>query len=149
MSCQVFLLDRTWWSNYNLLCCSCREVNLLSDIPSLDKRINLTLLYDLYAPALTDRQREVFELHEIMDLSLGEISEKIGVSRQASHDFLNRAIERLRSLDQELSFSTRIQEYEKRFEDLQLLLEDYREKLPETFLAQVDRILNFRGEQNV
>ncbi|MBN1333710.1 MAG: DNA-binding protein [Synergistales bacterium] len=124
-------------------------MNLLSDIPSLDKRINLTLLYDLYAPALTNRQREVFELHEIMDLSLGEISEKIGVSRQASHDFLNRAIERLRSLDQELSFSVRIRDYEQRFEDLQLQVDDYREQLPEAFLAQMDRILNFRGEQNV
>lgn len=145
-SCQVILLDRIFCSNYNRLCCLYREVNLMSDIPSLDKRINLTFLYDLYSPALTDRQREVFELHEIMDLSLGEISEKIGVSRQASHDFLNRAIERLKSLDQELSFSVRISDYENRLEDMQSLLDEYRAKLPYAFLVQADGILNLRGE---
>lgn len=118
----------------------------MSNMPSLEKRINLTQLYDLYAPALTERQREVFELHEIMDLSLGEISERIGVSRQGVHDFLQRAMEKLVSMDEELHFSARIRKYEDQLEDMQVLLANYRNKLPGKFLQQAEQTLGLKGE---
>ena len=43
----------------------------------------LILLYDYYGDLLTQRQRECFELRYNQDLSLGEIAETLGVSRQA------------------------------------------------------------------
>ena len=118
----------------------------MSNMPSLEKRINLTQLYDLYAPALTERQREVFELHEIMDLSLGEISERIGVSRQGVHDFLQRAMEKLVSMDEELRFSARIRQYEAILEDLKVLIVNYRNILPGEFLEKAEQTLGLKGE---
>lgn len=50
----------------------------------------LILLYDYYGALLTDRQRECFELRYNQDLSLGEIGQELGISRQGVHDNLTR-----------------------------------------------------------
>ena len=50
----------------------------------------LILLYDYYGDLLTDRQKECFELRYDQDLSLGEIGQELGISRQGVHDNLSR-----------------------------------------------------------
>lgn len=50
----------------------------------------LILLYDYYGDLLTQRQRECFELRYDQDLSLGEIGQELGISRQGVHDNLSR-----------------------------------------------------------
>ena len=52
--------------------------------------LELILLYDYYGNLLTARQREVFELRYDQALSLGEIGEELGISRQGVHDNLSR-----------------------------------------------------------
>ena len=49
-----------------------------------------TLLYDFYNELLTDRQRTVFEMHFLNDLSLQEIANEFGISRQAVSDIIRR-----------------------------------------------------------
>jgi uncharacterized protein len=56
----------------------------------LDKTVRLTQLYDWYAPLLTEKQREVFELYFHHNLSLAEIAADHRVSRTAVHDILVR-----------------------------------------------------------
>jgi len=51
---------------------------------------DLILLYDYYGDLLTDRQKECFELRYNQDLSLGEIGNELGISRQGVFDNLNR-----------------------------------------------------------
>ena len=51
----------------------------------------MTLLFDCYGGLLTDKQRELFDLHYNQDLSLGEIAENEGISRQGVHDAIGRA----------------------------------------------------------
>jgi len=55
----------------------------------------ISILYDFYAKLLTDRQREMLELHNFDDWSLSEIAQHYKVSRQAVHDNLRRAEEQL------------------------------------------------------
>ena len=50
----------------------------------------LILLYDYYGDLLTSRQRECFELRYYQDLSLGEIGQELGISRQGVFDNLSR-----------------------------------------------------------
>ena len=61
--------------------------------------IDMILLYDYYGDLLTDRQRECFELRYYQDLSLGEIGEELGISRQGVHDNLSRAEALLRNME--------------------------------------------------
>ena len=51
----------------------------------MDNRDYLIILYDYYGELLNDRQREYFELYYFDNLSLGEISENLNVSRNAVH----------------------------------------------------------------
>lgn len=60
----------------------------------------LILLYDYYGDLLTDRQRECFELRYNQDLSLGEIGQELGISRQGVHDNLVRTEALLRNMEQ-------------------------------------------------
>ncbi len=61
--------------------------------------IDLVLLYDYYGDLLTDRQKECFEMRYYQDLSLGEIGEELGISRQGVHENLSRAEALLRNME--------------------------------------------------
>ena len=61
--------------------------------------LELILLYDYYGNLLTERQRECFELRYNQDLSLGEIGEELGISRQGVHDNLSRTEALLRNME--------------------------------------------------
>lgn len=57
----------------------------------LEKGVNISLLLDCYGPLLTDRQREVLDLYRNDDLSLGEISELTGITRQGVSECIRKA----------------------------------------------------------
>ena len=60
----------------------------------------LILLYDYSGDLLTDRQRDCFELRYNQDLSLGEIGQELGISRQGVHDNLARTESLLKNMEQ-------------------------------------------------
>ena len=62
----------------------------------------LILLFDYYGSLLTDRQRECFELRYNQDLSLGEIGEELGISRQGVYDNLSRTEALLKNMEQKI-----------------------------------------------
>lgn len=51
----------------------------------------MTLLFDFYGDMLTDRQKEFYDLYYNEDLSLAEIAENYGISRQGVRDVIVRA----------------------------------------------------------
>lgn len=61
--------------------------------------LEIVLLYDYYGDLLTDRQKECFEMRYYQDLSLGEIGEELGISRQGVHDNLSRTEALLRNME--------------------------------------------------
>ena len=67
----------------------------------------LILLYDYYGMLLTDRQRECFELRYNQDLSLGEIGQELGISRQGVHDNLSRAEALLKNMEAKTGYVSR------------------------------------------
>ena len=62
--------------------------------------VEMTLLLDYYGELLTERQRQCFDLRYNQDLSMGEIAEVLGVSRQGVFDNLSRAEQRLRNMEE-------------------------------------------------
>ena len=61
-------------------------------------------LLDLYSPLLTATQREITSLYFNYDLSLGEIAEQKGVSRQSVSDCLQKCRKQLEKYDEKLCF---------------------------------------------
>ncbi len=66
-------------------------------------------LWDLYSPLLTAIQREITDLYFNYDLSLGEIAEQKGVSRQSVYDCLQKCRRQLEGYEQRLGFSKLLQ----------------------------------------
>ena len=60
----------------------------------------MTMLYDFYGELLTDRQKEFFDLYYNEDLSLAEIAEQTGITRQAVRDLIKHGEERLYELEE-------------------------------------------------
>ena len=64
--------------------------------------LEMALLLDYYGGMLTDKQRECFDMRYNQDLSLGEIAEALGVSRQAVNDNLTRTEATLRRMEEKI-----------------------------------------------
>ena len=64
------------------------------------KAFHMTLLYDFYGDLLTDRQKEFYDLYHNEDLSLAEIAENAGITRQGVRDVLVRAEATLNELEE-------------------------------------------------
>lgn len=65
----------------------------------LSKRVSLSWLADFYGGLLTERQKRILSLHCDEDLSLSEIAAELNISRQAAHENLLRASEKLTRLE--------------------------------------------------
>ena len=54
------------------------------------KPLEMSLLFDFYGETLTEKQRELFDLYYNEDLSLAEIAEHAGITRQGVRDSIKR-----------------------------------------------------------
>lgn len=61
----------------------------------MDNRDYMVMLYDFYGELFNERQREYFEEYYFNNLSLSEIGEKLGVSRNAIHKGIQGVEEKL------------------------------------------------------
>lgn len=67
------------------------------------KREELIALYDLYGNLLTDKQKSYFEDYYFMDLSITEIAENYGISRNGVFDQLKRVNKLLEEYEEKLN----------------------------------------------
>ena len=56
-----------------------------------EKTYEMSLLFDFFGDFLTDKQREYFDLYYNEDLSLSEIAQNVGITRQGVRDIIVRA----------------------------------------------------------
>ena len=72
-----------------------------------NKPLEMCLLFDFYGEMLTEKQKETFDLYYNEDLSLAEISEHVGITRQGVRDIIVRAEHALRDMEQRLGLVAR------------------------------------------
>lgn len=68
----------------------------------MDDILKQSLLYDFYGELLTEHQKEIYEDFVLNDLSLGEIAEEKGISRQGVHDLVKRCNKTLNAYEEKL-----------------------------------------------
>jgi predicted DNA-binding protein YlxM (UPF0122 family) len=67
-----------------------------------EKDLSLALLYDLYAPLISEKKKAVFEAYYLSDLSLAEIAQETGTSRQAVRDLIVRTSKELKEYEEKM-----------------------------------------------
>ena len=68
----------------------------------MEKIVEQGLLYDFYGELLTEHQRHIYEDVVFHDMSLSEIAEEQGISRQGVHDLIKRCDKLLSGYEQKL-----------------------------------------------
>lgn len=69
------------------------------------KDLSITVLFDYYSDALSEKQRQIFDSYYNLDLSLSEIAENTGITRQGVRDFIKRTEQQLLELENSLKFA--------------------------------------------
>lgn len=84
----------------------------------MGKNLEFGYLLDIYGELLTEKQYEMLDLYYNGDLSLAEIAQQHGISRQGVHDSIKRGEELLLGYEKVLKLSDRQREYEKTLREL-------------------------------
>ena len=78
----------------------------------------MTMLFDFYGELLTDRQKEFFDLYYNEDMSLTEISEIAGITRQGVRDSIKRAEGTLLEMEERLGLARKFRVYRQKLEQI-------------------------------
>lgn len=91
---------------------------------SIGKNLDFALLLEVYECMLTQRQRELMEYYYWEDMSLGEISENSGITRQAVRDSIKRGEQTITQLEEKLGLAVKISRCRSIFNDISALAEE-------------------------
>jgi len=83
------------------------------------KNLRVALLLDYYGGLLTEKQREVVDLYYNEDLSLAEISELAGITRQGVRDSIKRGEGQLLEMEDKLGLVERITNLESAIDEVE------------------------------
>ena len=92
----------------------------------MEKNLEISYLLDFYADVLTDKQREAMEEYYNADLSLSEIAEGLGITRQGVRDAVKRGEATLVELEEKIGIAGRYRALCGQLEELEQLLREIR-----------------------
>jgi predicted DNA-binding protein YlxM (UPF0122 family) len=120
---------------------------------SATKNLHITVLLDFYGEMLTEKQREVVELYYNEDLSLAEIAEHSGITRQGVRDSIKRAENQLLDCEEKLGLWARFLEIRRGLEEIAGIAGELRNwgsgvGLSREFLEKTQRIIDLAEHLN-
>lgn len=86
--------------------------------------IKLGKLYDFYGELLTDHQKEIYEDLVYNDLSISEIAQDHGISRQGAHDLIKRINNILSNYEKKLGLVSRFDNIKHQVESIDKLTKE-------------------------
>ena len=70
----------------------------------MDKKIEISMLWQIYGELLTEKQREYIDYYYNEDLSLAEIAQNDGITRQGVRDIIKKGEKKLFEYEEKLLF---------------------------------------------
>ena len=86
----------------------------------------MALLYDFYGDVLTERQKEFYDLYYNEDLSLSEIAENSGITRQGVRDVIVRAEAAMQEIEDKTGLIRRFEQFRGHLDAIRSAAEDIR-----------------------
>lgn len=106
------------------------------------KNLEISVLLDFYGEMLTNKQRDFLDLYYNEDLSLSEIAENEGITRQGVRDSIKRAEAQLFDMEEKLQLA-------KRFSDLKDALAEISECADKIYNYNLEHSLSREINDNV
>ena len=69
----------------------------------MDKKVEISMLWEIYGSLLTDKQNEYIDYYYNQDLSLSEIAENDNITRQAVRDIIKKGERKLFEYEEKLN----------------------------------------------
>ena len=106
----------------------------------MEKIFEQTLLYDFYGELLTPHQQSIYEDAVYNDMSLGEIAQERGISRQGVHDLIKRCDNILESYEEKLLLLSKFLEAKKKVNEIHQLANEVMITKDFDAIAKIDSI---------
>lgn len=103
----------------------------------LQEKVYLSLLYDFYGELLKSHNKQIFEDYILNDLSLGEIAQEQGISRQGIYDIVKRCSKLLTDYEEKLGLIHKFDTTRQMAEEIHSLAEELKKEYREDTLEKV------------
>ena len=91
----------------------------------MERIVEQALLYDFYGELLNEHQRQIYQDAVFNDLSLSEIAEEHGISRQGVHDLIKRVNKTLSEYEDKLHLIDKFMKTKEKVHEIDRLTNDY------------------------
>lgn len=108
----------------------------------MDEKFEKTLLYDFYGEMLNEHQRQIYEDIVFHDLSLGEIAQEEGISRQGVSDMMKRCTKKLEDYEKKLHLVSKFLSIKKEIESISVYCEQFKETNNPELIYEIEAISN-------
>jgi hypothetical protein len=112
----------------------------------MDRKVEISILCDLYGKLLTEKQFEFLNDYYNNDLSLSEIAENNNITRQAVRDMIKKGEKKLFEYEEKLLFMKRMLNQEKKIErvlsELTKIQKESSDKQVAIILEEIKKELN-------
>ncbi len=106
----------------------------------MEKIVEQGLLYDFYGELLTEHQRQIYEDVVFNDMSLSEIAEEQGISRQGVYDLVKRCDKILSGYEEKLKLVEKFNRTKKMVEEIKQLAVQYKQSGESSLIDKIESI---------
>ena len=112
----------------------------------MDKKVEISMLWEIYGNLLTDKQKEYIDYYYNQDLSLSEIAENDDITRQAVRDIIKKGERKLFEYEEKLLFMKKTINQEQKIQqilfNLTKIQKDSSDKQVNSILEGIKKELN-------
>lgn len=90
----------------------------------LKEVVELSMLYDFYGELLSENAKYAFSGYVLEDMTLAELSEETGVSRQGIYDLVKRTVDKLRGYEKKLRLVEKFEKMKAEVENIKALAKE-------------------------
>ncbi len=119
-----------------------RKFHLFPEVSGVrEKNLEIGILLDFYGELLSENSRTATDLYYNEDLSLAEIADHMGITRQGVRDSIEKATAKLLSFEEKLGLAAKFRKVEEMLTDVTVKLEGIAPSLPESVSKELYDII--------
>ena len=107
---------------------------------NINKYINQGILYDFYGKLLTAHQQKIYEDLAFNDLSLSEIAQNEGISRQGVSDLIKRCDKALFAYEEKLGLIKKFERTRSYIKEIQNIIKTYQETKDDELISKIEKL---------